>query len=119
MTQTFIKIGATEYSATDYTVTGYRQFREAWQADTDTAVISVNLENAKEIWRDKIRQARKDKLAELDTAYMRALEAGSDTTQIVTDKQVLRDAPAHPDIAAATTVEELVEVQPIPNHSIE
>lgn len=115
---TFIKIGATDYNAADYTVTGYRQFREAWQVDTDTAVISVNLEKAKEIWRDKIRQDRKDKLAALDTAYMRALEAGSDTTQIVADKQVLRDAPSHPDIAAATTVEELVEVQPIPNHSI-
>jgi len=114
----FIKIGATAYDAADYTVTPWRVFRDAWEANTDTAVIDVNLEKAKDIWRDKIREARKPMLEQLDTDYMRALEMGADTTQIIADKQVLRDAPAHPDIDAATSVLELVEVQPLPNYSI-
>jgi len=115
---TFIKIGATSYNAADYSVTPWRVFRDAWEVDENAAVIDVNLEKAKDIWRDKIRQARKPMLEQLDTDYMRALETGADTTQIIADKQVLRDAPAHPDINTATSVLELVEVQPLPNFSI-
>ena len=114
----FIKIGATSYNAADYTVTSWRSFRDACEANTDTAVINVNLEKAKDIWRDKIREARKPMLEQLDLDYMSALETGADTTQTIADKQVLRDAPAHPDIDAATSVLELVEVQPLPNYSI-
>jgi len=115
---TFIKIGATSYNAADYTVTHWRAFRDAWEVDENAAVIDVNLEKAKDIWRNNIREARKPMLEQLDTDYMRALETGADTTQIIADKQVLRDAPAHPDIDAATSVLELVEVQPLPNFSI-
>jgi len=43
---------------------------------------------------------------------MKALESGADTTQIVADKQALRDAPSDPAIDAATTPEELAAVQP-------
>ena len=43
---------------------------------------------------------------------MKAQETGADTTQIVADKQALRDAPTHADIDAATTPEELAAVQP-------
>ena len=112
MTQTFIKIGATSYDAADYEVPAERTFRGAWEANADTGVISVDMAAAKDIWRDKIRQARTEPLAALDTAFMKALETGADTTQITADKQALRDAPAHPAIDAATTPEELVAVQP-------
>lgn len=115
---TYIKIGATSYDAADYSVTTWKVFRDAWEADENAAVIDVNLEKAKDIWRDKIREARKPMLEQLDTDYMRALETGADTTEIVANKQILRDAPAHPDIDAATSVLELVEVQPLPNYSI-
>ena len=112
MTQTFIKIGATSYDAADYTLPAERTFRGAWEADANAGVISVDMAAAKEIWRDKIRQARTEPLAALDTAFMKALETGSSTTQITADKQALRDAPTHADIDAATTPEELAAVQP-------
>jgi hypothetical protein len=109
---TLIKIGATSYDAVDYTVPAERTFRGAWEANADAGVISVDMTAAKDIWRDKIRLARTEPLIALDTAYMKALETGADTTQIITDKQALRDAPDHADIDAATTPEGLVAVQP-------
>ena len=112
MTQTFIKIGATSYDAADYEVPAERTFRGAWEANTNTGVISVDMAAARDIWRDKIRQARTKPLAALDTAFMKALETGADTTQITADKQALRDAPTDPAIDAATTPEELAAVQP-------
>jgi hypothetical protein len=112
MTQTFIKIGATSYDAADYEVPAERTFRGAWEANADAGVISVDMAAARDIWRDKIRQARTEPLAALDTAFMKALETGADTTQITADKQALRDAPTDPAIDAATTPEELAAVQP-------
>ena len=77
------------------------------------------MDKAKDIWRDKIRQARVKPLADLDTAYMKALETGADTTQIIADKQALRNSPALSSIGAASTVDELIAIQPIPNVVIE
>jgi hypothetical protein len=112
MTQTFIKIGANTYDAADYTLPAERTFRDAWEADANAGTISVDMAAARDIWRDKIRQARINPLAALDTAFMKALETGANTTQIAADKQALRDAPTHADIDAATTPEELAAVQP-------
>jgi hypothetical protein len=116
---TYIKIGASSYNAADYTLPAERTFRDGWEANSDTGVISVNMAKAKDIWRDKIRAAREEPLKALDTAYMKALESGSSTTQIVADKQALRDAPALASIEAATTPEELKAIQPIPNVTVE
>jgi hypothetical protein len=112
MTQTFIKIGANTYDAADYTLPVERTFRNAWEADANAGIISVDMAAARDIWRDKIRLARTEPLAALDTAFMKAQETGADTTQIVADKQALRDAPTHVDIDAATTPAELAAVQP-------
>ena len=109
---TLIKIGALLYNDADYEVPAERTFRDAWEANAGAGVISVDMAPAKDIWRDKIRQARIKPLAALDTAFMKALETGASTTQIVADKQALRDAPSHADIDAATTPEELIAVQP-------
>tara|TARA_R100000687_G_C6362505_1_gene124110 strand:- start:61 stop:306 length:246 start_codon:yes stop_codon:yes gene_type:complete len=70
--------------------------------------VTINIAKAKEIWKDKIRSARKPKLEELDIQYMRAQEAGSDTSTIVTKKQELRDYPAQVD--SATTTDEIKAV---------
>jgi len=115
----FIKIGATEYNSAEYTMPAERTFRSGWEANSDTGVISVNMDKAKDIWRDKIRQARVEPLAALDTAYMKALETSADTTQIIADKQALRDAPSLASIDAASTVDELKAIQPIPNFWLE
>lgn len=117
----FIKIGAANYNTADYTFPAERTFREAWTAgaNPEDGVISVNMEKAKDIWRDKIRRAREPELAKLDTAFMKALEAGADTTAIVEAKQALRDAPDLPAIEVATTPAELTAIQPIPNVTVE
>jgi len=59
--------------------------------------IKINITKAKNIWKDKIRVARKPKLEELDIEFNKAQEAGSDTSAIVTKKQELRDYPAKVD----------------------
>ena len=70
--------------------------------------LTVNIPKAKNIWKDKIRVARKPKLEELDVEYQRAQEASSDTSAIVTKKQELRDFPAQVD--SATTIDEIKAV---------
>ena len=116
---TFIKIGASTYDSADYEIPAERTFRDGWEANSDTGVISINMDKAKDIWREKIRRARIEPLAALDTAYMKALETSADTTQIIADKQALRDAPELSSIDAASTVDELIAIQPIPNVVIE
>lgn len=115
----FIKIGATDYDQANYSVPADRTFREAWEPTSESNVIGVNMTQAKDIWRDKIRKAREPELSKLDADFMKALESGASTTQIAADKQVLRDAPSHADIDAATTPDELTAVQPIPNVTVE
>ena len=115
----FIELGASTYDTANYEMPTERTFRAGWEANTDTNIISVNMDKAKDIWRDKIRQARVEPLAVLDTAYMKALETSADTTQIIADKQALRDAPALSSISSASTVDELKAIQPVPNVTIE
>jgi hypothetical protein len=70
-------------------------------------MINVNMTKARDIHREKVRQARNPKLAAKDIEYQRALETNADTTAIVAAKQALRDAPASAAIEAATTPDEL------------
>jgi hypothetical protein len=70
-------------------------------------MINVNMTKARDIHREKVRQARNPKLAAKDVEFQRALETGADTATIVSEKQALRDAPAAAAIDAATTPEEL------------
>lgn len=81
-------------------------FRNAWSCDADMNP-TVDMKLAKDVWRDKIRRARKPKLEELDIQYMRAQEAGDDTSAIVATKNKLRDFPAKAEIESASTVEQL------------
>ena len=70
-------------------------------------MININMTKARDIHREKVREARNPKLAAKDVEFQRALETGADTSAIVADKQALRDAPASAAIEAATTPEEL------------
>ena len=67
----------------------------------------INMSKARDIHIEKIRYARAPKLAELDVEFTKALETGSDTAEIVSKKQALRDAPADSGIAAASNAAEL------------
>ncbi len=68
-----------------------RSFRDAWKAED--GVITHDLEKAKEIQLDRIREARDPKFAVLDRDVMRALEDGDTVAveAIKVEKQALRD----------------------------
>ena len=70
--------------------------------------ITVNIAKAKNLWKDKIRRARKSKLESLDIEFMQAQETGADTSVIIAKKKELRDYPAKVD--SATTVDEIKAV---------
>jgi len=56
----------------------------------DMAII-IDINKAKEITKDRLRQEREPKLAAQDVVFQRALESGVDTSAIVAEKQRLRD----------------------------
>jgi len=114
---TYININGDVRDASSLTVPTDRTFRGAWSFNGDA--VEVDMAAARDIWRDKIRAARAPKLEKLDTAYMKALETNADTTQIIADKQALRDAPADAGIDAATTPDALKLVQPISGVTVE
>ena len=60
---------------------------------------------AKEITKERLRAERKPLLEEQDILFMKAQEAGSDTTTIVAEKQRLRDITNSVD--SCTTTDEL------------
>ena len=53
--------------------------------------LTVSLAKAKEMTKDKLRVERKPLLEAQDIAFMKAQEAGSSTTAIVTEKNRLRN----------------------------
>jgi len=67
----------------------------------------IDMAKARVIHKNKIREARTPKLAELDIEFQKALETGSSTTDIVNKKQALRDAPANSDIDSASDADAL------------
>ena len=70
--------------------------------------LKINIDKAKNIWKDKIRVARKSKHCLRLISYPSALESGADTTSIVAKKQELRDYPTQVD--SATTTDEIKAV---------
>jgi hypothetical protein len=68
-------------------------------------MITINIDKAKGITKDRLRAERTALLLEQDVLFQRALEAGGDTTSIVAEKQRLRDITALAD--QATTLDEL------------
>ena len=67
--------------------------------------IIVDINKAKDITKDRLRAERKPLLEAQDVAFQRALESGADTSNIIAEKQRLRDITTLVD--TANTVEEL------------
>ena len=67
--------------------------------------MQVNFSKAQDITKDRLRLDRKPLLEEQDVLFMRAQEAGSDTSAIVTEKQRLRDITNQVD--SMTTLDQL------------
>jgi hypothetical protein len=68
-------------------------------------MITINLNKAKDITKDRLRVERTPLLQAQDVAFQRALEEGASTAAIVAEKQRLRDITVLAD--QATTLEEL------------
>jgi len=68
-------------------------------------MITININKAKDITKDRLRAERKPLLEAQDVAFQRALETSEDTTAIVAEKQRLRDITNQVD--TMTTVDEL------------
>ena len=84
-----------------------RHFRDAWTLSG--RVISEDLATAKTMFKDKIREVRKELLEAEDVVYMKALEDddASAKTASVAKKKKLRDAPAASAITNADTIAKL------------
>ena len=54
-------------------------------------MITINLDKAKDITKERLRQERKPLLEAEDIKFMQAQESGADTKTIVAEKQRLRD----------------------------
>ncbi len=94
-------------NASEVTVPANRDFRGAWLLSGK--VISEDLDKAKEIFKDKIREVRQPLLEAEDVVFMRAIEAGDSSAQTASaeKKKSLRDAPAASAIDSATTIAKL------------
>jgi len=71
--------------------------------------MQINFSKAQDITKERLRVDRKPLLEAQDVAYMRAQEAGDDTTAIVAEKQRLRDITNQVD--TATTLDELTAME--------
>jgi len=85
----------------------------AWEMDTD-GLPKVNIEKARAVHMDHIREARNVELEKLDVPYMRAVEAADTDEQanISTQKQTLRDIPETFDLEGYTTPATLKDAWP-------
>jgi hypothetical protein len=72
-------------------------------------MITVNLNKAKDITKDRLRAERAPLLQAQDVAFQRAAEEGADTAAIVAEKQRLRDITKLAD--QATTLDELKDLK--------
>ena len=84
-----------------------RSFREAWSLSG--TVISEDMESARTIFKDKVREVRQPLLDAEDVVYMKALEDDDATAKAnsKTKKDNLRNAPAASAISSASTIDEL------------
>lgn len=72
-------------------------------------MIVINIDKAKNIIKDKLRAERAPLLQAQDVAFQRALESNSDTSEIVAEKQRLRDITKLAD--EATSLDELKAIK--------
>jgi hypothetical protein len=93
--------------ASKVTMPKTRDFRGAWTLEGD--VMKEDLSAAKEIFRDKVKEARTPLLASEDVAFMMALENNDSKAKAasVAKKKALRDATKASAIDAASSIDEL------------
>jgi len=91
----------------------YNSYGLDWNLEKGSiSPLIINIEVAKTKFIDDIREARVSILNELDIQFMKTLETGNPTTEIVTKKQRLRDLPTM-DLSDVTTIDELKGKWPV------
>lgn len=85
-----------------------RYFRDAWSLGSSSNV-EVDMNEARRVHIDKLREERNETLAKLDVKFMRALESGdmAEQQRISAKKQKLRDMPQDLAFQNINTPEEL------------
>lgn len=111
-----VPLGAPYRFVEDDVIPTDRTYRDAWAIDPSTGGVRHEMTKAREIHRNRMRWARTPLMADLDTQYLRADELGAagnaKKAAISVQKQILRDVTAAPEIAAASTIEQLKAVWP-------
>ena len=74
-------------------------------------MITINLDKAKVITKERLRTERAPLLQAQDVAFQRALESGQDTASIVAEKQRLRDITQLADQAQSLDALKAITVQ--------
>ena len=86
-------------------------FFDAWEMDANS--VTVNLDKAKNLTKNRLRAERAPLLAAQDVAFQRALETGADIADIVAEKQRLRDITKFADLCDSTAQLRLLNCQTI------
>jgi ADP-ribose pyrophosphatase YjhB (NUDIX family) len=102
---TYININGDVREASSLVVPADRTFRGAWAFNGDA--VEIDMTAAKAIHKDNLRAERAPRLADLDVAYMKALEAGTGADAIAAQKATLRDITDDARIDAASTPDAL------------
>jgi hypothetical protein len=101
----------------DEAIPADRTFRDAWDDVTPEAVIDIDMEAARNIHLNRIRQVRNAELEKLDIEAIKAqdVEDAERLAEVRQRKQELRDLPETiaPQLSAATTTDELKAIQPL------
>lgn len=80
------------------------EFIDAWTIDA-----TIDLERAKDVWRNKMRLSRDKRLKQLDLEWMKAMERGdsAESVKIAAQKQELRDITKRDELKYAKTLAEI------------
>jgi hypothetical protein len=87
-----------------------RRYLYAWRISAGKIV--VDMDSAKEIFRDRIRVVREGIFSDLDIQFTRSLETGEGKDEIIAKKQELRDLTSDPRIDKAKNLDDLAAAWP-------
>ena len=109
---TYVQFDGQTVPTAAYPVPEHRSLRNAWVHPGAGSVIIVNMEAAREIVRNDIRNQRSPRWQAADEAWFKAQESADEEaiTVAVAHKNKLRDAPASDLITNATTPEILAAI---------
>jgi hypothetical protein len=82
---------------------------EAQFIDACTIDATIDLELAKDVWRNKMRPIRNERLKQLDVDWMRAMEEGDykEAAKVIAKKVELRDVTKRDELKYAKTLDEI------------